>query len=219
MHEMATTEAVDRLRWGPDASCGIARLLTAIDRQASAAAGTLAAHPPLTDGSELLSELAAERRELRRQLGALRDSVSRAPSRSEGDRSLLHADLATLLSFAKTLRSDAETWRAALEAGLEEVARLEAAARRERQRLTAECEQLMRARDALQSRIDETARRIARDAGGEYRRTFPCFPLGEAATVCSLKVLCPRRGFHLEKRWLVTLDDAHDQVIIRRSYV
>jgi hypothetical protein len=132
---------------------------------------------------------------------------------------LLRADLATLLSFAKSLRSDAEAWRAALEAGLEDMARRAVTARQERERLAAEREALVQKRDALQSRIVATADSIVRDTGGEYRRTLPCFTLTDALTVCSLKVSRPRRGFRPEKRWLVTLSDSREEVVVRRAYV
>ena len=74
--------------------------------------------------------------ELRRQLGALRASVAQAQARSEGDATLLRAELATLLSFAKTLAADSITWRADFAAGLRELERREAAARAQRERLT-----------------------------------------------------------------------------------
>jgi hypothetical protein len=129
----------------------------------------------------------------------------------------LRAELATLLSFAKTLRGDVETWRTAFEDRLKELERQETAAREERERLTAEGQALMRQRDALQSMIDETARRIAQENGGDCRKTLPVFRLGEALTVCSAAVLSPRKGFRSQKYWLVTLNVPRDQVRVRRS--
>lgn len=158
-----------------------------------------------------------EHKELRRQLDSLHEHVVRAPSRSQ-DRPALRAEFATLLSFAKTLRADAKTWRKAFEDELKELERQETAAREERHRLAAERETLMRRRDALQSTIDETAGRIAQGTGGDCRRTLPLFRLGEALTVCSIVVLSPRKRFRTRKHWLVTLNDARDQVRVRRSY-
>jgi hypothetical protein len=135
----------------------------------------------------------------------------------------LRAELATLLSFAKTLRTDAQHWRMAFEDGLKELERQETAAREERKRLVAERkrlvaerETLLRRRDALQQTIDEAAGRIARENGGDCRRTLPVFRLGEALTVCSVTVLSPRRGFRSQKCWIVTLNDARDQMRVRR---
>ena len=143
--------------------------------------------------------------------------MARATTRSQ-DQPALRAELATLLSFAKTLRTDAETWRTAFEDGLKELERQETAAREERERLAAERETLMRRRDALRFTIDETARRIAQEYGGDCRRTLPVFRLGEALTVCSVTVLSPRKGLRSQKCWFVTLNDSRDQVRVRRSY-
>ncbi len=196
----------------------IARIRVAIEREQSAADRLLSDHPSTAWGREPRWRL-TEYRELRRQLAALRKSVSKAPARSEGDPALLRADLATLMSFAKTLRSDAKNWRAGLEEGLREIARQDAAAQRERARLAAERTASIRHRDKLQAEIDETAKRMARDSGADYRRVFPCFAFGEALTVCSLKVAVPGSGLRREKRWLVTLNDSQDQVVVRRAYV
>ena len=59
---------------------------------------------------------------------------------------------------------------------------------------------------------------MARDTGGEYRRTFPCIALDETVTVCSVWVLCPRSRPWPAQRWLVTLDGARDQVLVKRCY-
>jgi hypothetical protein len=192
----------------------ISRLRASIDREAAAVAKTLNDRPSTPDA---YTGGWVEHKELRRQLDALHEHVGRAPSRSQ-DRPALRAEFATLLSFAKTLRTDAKTWRKAFEDGLKELERRETAAREERERLAAERETLMRRRNALQFTIDETAGRIAQGNGGDCRRTLPLFRLGEALTVCSIVVLSPRRSFRSRKHWLVTLNDSRDQVRVRRSY-
>jgi hypothetical protein len=193
----------------------IARLRRSIGREAAAV------HKALNDRRSAFDDESPrwvrEHKELRRQLDALHEHVARAPSRSQDQREL-RADLATLLSFAKTLRSDAETWRTAFEDALEELARKEAAAREERERSAAEHERLLLWREALQSTIHETAGRIAQQNGGDCRNTLPVFRLGEALTVCSVVVLSPRNWFRTDRDWLVTLNDSRDQVRVRRSY-
>jgi type VI protein secretion system component VasK len=179
----------------------IAQLRAAIDREAAATDVMLSEHP--STSADL-----ADHRELRRQLAALHTEVARALCQSQAQPAL-RAELATLLSFARTLRTDAEAWRAALQAGLKALAR-------ERQASAAEREALLRRRDDLQSSIDAAAARIARDNGGECRGTMPCFPLGEAVNVCSVTVLSPRRRLRLQRPWLVTLNDARDEVLVRR---
>jgi hypothetical protein len=159
----------------------------------------------------------AEHEELRRQLGALDEHVAQAPARSQ-DPPDLRAEFATLLCFATTLRIDAESWRAAFEAGLRELEREERAARGERERSAVERAMLMSRRDALQSTIDETAARIAQENGCDCRNTLPVFRLGEALTVCSVVVLSATRWFAPRPDWLVTLDDARDHVRVTRSY-
>jgi len=200
-----------------DVVSDIARLRAEIQREAVTTDATLDARPSVS-AAEYRQWGLTEYRELIIQLSALHESVAEARSRSHGDLALLRADLATLLSFAKTLRTDAENWRAAFEHGLEEHARQEAAARQERERLAAADEALVRQRDALQAGIDETAKRMAQDSAGECRRTLPVFRLGEAVTICSSIVSSPRRGFRSEKRWLVTLNDSRDHVVVRRAY-
>jgi hypothetical protein len=201
-----------------DLAGDIGRLAAAIASEASSIDRTLGEHPCRFEGGDLLWSGQTQHRELRRQLGALRGSVTRAQERSEGDATLLRAELATLLSFAKTLAADSLTWRGDFEAGLRELERREAAAREQRERLTAEREVLIGRRDALQANIDRAARLIAAGSGGEYRRTVPCVALGERVTVVSQWVLCPRKGLRSEKHWLVTLDGAGDQVLVRRCY-
>ena len=126
----------------------IARLRVSIAHEAAAVDKTLNDHPSASD-DDYPRWGWVEHKELRRQLSALHEHVARAPSNSQ-DRRELRAELATLLSFAKTLGADAETWRAALRHGLKELERKETAAREERERLAAEREVLMRRRDALQ---------------------------------------------------------------------
>ena len=193
------------------------RLQDQIGHEAAAAARTLNRSLSRSEGGYLPAEL-AERRELRRQLAALRDNVSEAHSRSGHDPGWWRAELATLLSFARTLRCDAEAWRARFDERLRGIALDRAAARRARARSTAERAPVIRRRDDLQSKIDQTAMRIADETGGEHRRTFPCIALDETVTVCSVWVLRPRSRPWPAQRWLVTLDGAHDQVLVRRCY-
>lgn len=193
----------------------IARLRVSIGREAAAVDKTLNDHPSASD-DDYPRWGWVEHKELCRQLAALREYVARARSRSQDQREL-RAEFATLLCFAKTLRTDAETWRAALKDGLKERERNETAAREERERLAAEREALMRRRDALQSTIHETAGRIAQKNGGDCRNTLPVFRLGEALTVCSVVVLSTRKRFRSQAPWLVTLNDSRDQVRVRRT--
>ena len=192
----------------------LAWLRVSIGREAAAVDNALNDHPSASD-NDYPRWGWVEHRELSRQLDALHGHVARAPFRTR-DQLDLRAELATLLPFAKTLRTDAEAWRAALADGLDEVERAEAAAREERERLAAEREALIRRRDALQFTIDQTAGRIAQESGGDCRRTLPLFRLGEALTVCSVAVLSPRRWFRFQKDWLVTLNDSRE-VRVRRT--
>ena len=192
----------------------IARWRDSIDREAAAVEKTLNDHRS-TSEDDYPRWGWAEHKELSRQLAALHECVARARSRSQ-DQLALRAEFATLLSFAKTLRTDAETWRAAFEGGLRELELQETATRQERERLAAEREALMRRRDALQFTIDEAAERVAQENGGDCRRTIPVFRLGEAVTVCSVSVLSPRKGFRSQKCWLVTLNHSRDQVRVTR---
>ena len=192
----------------------IARLEVSIDRAAAATERTLAGHPPVArdDGSR---PLPADHQELCRQLGALRERVAVAERRDEGPQAL-RAELATLLSFARTLQADADKWCSALQDEIDELERQKAAGRAQQQRLAAERENLVRRRDALQLTILETAARLAQRSRGECRRTVPVFSLAEGLTVCSVSVCCRRRGLRVAERWLVTLDRTHD-VLIRRE--
>jgi hypothetical protein len=193
----------------------ITRLRVSIDGEAAAVDKTLKAHPSTSQDGYPRSGC-AQHRELRRQLAGLHERVAAARSRSQ-DQLALRAELATLLSFAKTLRTDAETWRAALEDGLKELERQETETRQERDRVAAEREALIQRRDALQVAIDETAERMAQKNGGDCRRTIPVFGLGEALTVYSTAVLSPRKRFRSQKWWLVTLNDSRDRVRVRRG--
>jgi hypothetical protein len=193
----------------------IARLRVSIGREAGAVDKALYDHPSASEDDYPRWGF-VEHGELRRQLDALHAHMARAPLRSR-DQLDLRAELATLLPFARTLRADAEAWRAALQDGLEEVEREHAAAREERERLGAEREALTRRRDALQFTIEKTAGSIARENGGDCRHTLPVFRLGEALTVCSVAVLSPRRRFRFQSNWVVTLNGSRDQVLVRRS--
>jgi chromosome segregation ATPase len=189
----------------------IARLKAAIERSAAATEMGLAGGLPASVDLSRSEHLA----ELRRQLAALRERVAVAEERDEGP-GALRAELATLLSFARTLESDAEDWRSALEARVRDVERQRIAAANERERAVAEHERLLRRRDALQSTILQTGARMAQQYRGECRRTLPVFTLWDGLTVCSVSVSCPRRGFRFPKQWLVTLSGSQD-VLIRRE--
>lgn len=193
----------------------IARLTISIHRAAAATEMTLTEHLSASDDDDPRSPL-VEHRELRRQLAALRDRVARAQHGSE-EPGALRAELATLLFFAKTLQADADIWRAALKQRLEELERKRIAERRQRERLAAQREELVRRRDALRFTIGQTAARMAQQNGGECRRTLPVFSLGEGLTVCSVSVSWPRRGFRCAKRWLVTLNGSRSDVLVRRE--
>jgi hypothetical protein len=158
----------------------------------------------------------AERRELCRQLSALRQHVATARSCIQ-DPWELRAELATLLSFGKTLHGDALTWRAAREEAVRELERRQAAARREWERLAPQRRELARRRDALQLSIDETARRLMQAHGGEARRTPPVFAFAEGITVCSVSVAGPRSPLRPWKRWLVTFNESRDGARVRRQ--
>lgn len=192
----------------------IARLEASIDRIAAATENVLAVDRPARadDGSR---PLPAEHRELCRQLEALRERVALAADRNE-DPPALRAELATLLSFARTLHADADHLRAALDDRARELERQRTAARREQERSAAELDELARRRDDLQLTILQTAVRMAQQNRGECRRTLPVFTLGEGLTVCSVSVSRPRRWFRFAEYWLVTLNRSHD-VLIRRE--
>lgn len=201
-----------------DVNSEIATLTAAIEREAASADRMLNEHPSATE-DDYPRWGVAEYRELNRQLATLGECVARARSRGE-DRRLVRAELATLLSFARTLGADAGAWRSALADGLREVERQRAAAREEHDRLAAQRLALVRRREALQSQIDQTANWMAQDIGGsDCRRTMPIFKLAADLSVCSVSVTSPRRGLRPGKSWLVTLNDSRKEVIVRRSYV
>jgi hypothetical protein len=193
----------------------IGRLRLSIDRAAAATEITLAGHPGAAEDDDPGSPL-AQQKELCRQLAALRERVAVAEYGNKDPRAL-RSELATLSFFAKTLQADADSWRSTLEGRIKELERQRTAARRERERLAAEREKLVRRRDALQLRIVQMAARMAQRDGGECRRTLPVFTLGEGLTVCSVSVSCPRKGLRFAKRWLVTLGDSRDDVLVRRE--
>jgi hypothetical protein len=195
-----------------DLPAEIAALRAAIDREADATRCLLREPLVSKTGSEQ-----GELTELDRQLSALRAYVARALGGDEGPLAL-RAELATLLAFAKMLRADAEACFAAFDEARRGIERREQEAHAERERLAAERGALVRRRDALQAEIDQTAANMSREAGGEHRRTVPVLTLAAGVTVCSAAVLHPRRRFRYDERWLVTLDDARHQVVIRRSY-
>lgn len=199
----------------PEVVSEIARLRVSIGREATAVVEALNHHPSACE-PDYPRWGSAEHAELRRQLDALDKHMARAPSRSRDERDL-RAEFATLLCFAKILRADAEAWRAGLDDGLREIERKEAAERKERERLAAERERLVRRRDALQTTIHETAGLIAQDSHGECRTTLPVFMLADALTVCSVVVLSPVKWFRPQPDWLVTLNDSRDQVRVRRT--
>jgi hypothetical protein len=192
----------------------LTRLRASIDHAAAATEITLAGPTPASEDDDPRSPV-ADQNELWRQLGALRERVALAEYRNEGPRAL-RAELATLLFFARRLKADADDWRSALEEQIKELGRKKTAARKERESLAEERDELVRRRDALQLTILQTAARVAQQYRGECRRTVPVFTLGEGLTICSVSVSCPRRGFRFAKQWLVTLTGSHD-VRVRRE--
>jgi len=193
----------------------VARLRFLIDRAAAATESTLARHPPASEDDDPRSPR-AEHQELCRQLAALRERVALAEYVNEGPRAL-RGELATLLFFAETLQDDAVGWRSTLEERIKELERRSAAARRERDRLAAEREKLVRRRDALRLGVHRAAARLAEQGGGGCRNTVPVFTLAEGLTVCSVSVSWPRKGLQLAKHWLVTLNDSRDDVTVVRT--
>jgi hypothetical protein len=191
----------------------VARLRASIDRAAAATELMLAGRARASEDDDAGSP-GAERKELRRQLAALRERVAAAEDGNE-DSWTLRAELATLLFFAKTLQADADGWRSTLEARVKEFERQRTAELRERARLAAERERLVRHRDGLQLEIVQTAARFAWRNSGDCRRTVPVFTLGEGLTVCSVSVFCPGKRLRFRKLWLVTLNGAHGDVVVR----
>jgi chromosome segregation ATPase len=190
-------------------------LRASIDREVLAITSALS-NAGLALGDDEPGTGAAEHLELRRQLGAVRDRVAAAGSQIADPREL-RAELATLLSFACTLRTDAEALLARLRERVEELAREQAAARLARQRHAAEREELIRRRDALQARIVQAAGGIAAGDDTECRGTVPVIRLDEDLTVCSMGVATPKRRLRSRRFWLVTLTESRDDVLVRRT--
>jgi hypothetical protein len=182
----------------------IAQLHAAIGGAAAATEIMLAGHPPQADHQELC-----------RQLAALRERVAQAQQRDDG-LAALRAELATLLSFARTLQADADTWQAALADRARDLERQQAAELREQEQSDRERESLVRRRETLQSTILQTAARMAQETRGEWRRTLPVITLCEGLTVCSVSVSFPRRGLRLAGQRLVTLSRSHN-LLVRRE--
>jgi multidrug resistance efflux pump len=151
--------------------------------------------------------------ELWGRLSSLRARAARAEAELADPREL-RAELATLSYFARTLRADAVAWRSTLHQALAELARQEAAARREREQAASERQALLQRRDLLQARIEQAAAEVAQ-AGGECRRTVPVIRLADKVTVASMTVSGPRRPFRATRLWLVTLGSDRDQVLVR----
>ena len=196
-------------------SSELAELRAAMDCQMTAIATALTVPPAEFEDDDRDVEL-AEHRELVRQLSALCDRVTRANAQLHDPREL-RAELATLLSFARTLRNDADSLRARLREVSEELTRQKLAARLERERRAAERDQALLRRDALEASIARTAEAIAQGDATECRRTVPVITLGQDVTVCSMGVASPRRRFRSRQFWLVTLTDTRDEVLARRS--
>jgi hypothetical protein len=190
-------------------SSEIAGLRTELERQAAVIGRLLD-----PTGQELEERECGERQELRRQLRALAQRVSHAADANPDPRAL-RAELATLLCFARTLRADSETWGTALQKRLEQLARAQAATLLEHERLAGWRRELRRRRDALETELEATANRMAHRSGGEWRRTLPVFRLGEGLTLCSITVSRPSRPFRSLRLWLVTLNPAWDEVLVR----
>ena len=192
----------------------VAELRGSIDGHEAAIVKALSG-PASTPADEDPARRLAEHRELVRQLSSLRERVLRASSQLT-DPAELRAELATLLFFAQTLRSDAEMLRARLREALAELERERAAERLRRQRLAAEREAAIRRRDSLRAKVGETAERIAAGDRTECRGTLPVISLGEGVTVCSMAVASPKRRFRARDYWLVTLTEG-DDVLVRRA--
>jgi chromosome segregation ATPase len=192
-----------------------ASLVSTIERADSAAEAALAHSLSAPDQHPAAHEL-PQHQELCRQLAALRRRLARARSELT-DPYALRAELATLAFFARTLREDAERWQATALEALQEIARREAALRREQERLAAKRRELTRRRDALQAAIDRTAAEVADGHRGEWRRTVPVIRLGDALSVSSITVSASKRPFGALRLWLVTLTEDRDRVLVRRD--
>ncbi len=196
----------------PDVTADIAALGASIESYAVAAESALThARPPSEPES---GREPPEQRELCRQLSALRHRVARARAELTDPRAL-RAELATLGFFAQTLQADADRWQARAHEALAELARREAAIRREQERLASQRDELLRRRDALQAEIDRTAAEMADGSQGECRRTVPVIQFADAVTVSSITVSTRRKPFRAMRLWLVTLSEDRDRVLIR----
>src|SRR5579859_1730953 len=162
---------------GADVAADIATLGASIDSDAEAAESAL--RHAIAVAEDEVAPKPPEHQELCRQLSALRHRVARAHSELIDPRAL-RAELATLGFFAQMLRADADRWQARAQEALAELARREAAIRREQERLAAERDELRRRRDALQAEIDRTAAEMADDTRGECRRTVPVIQFADA---------------------------------------
>lgn len=187
-------------------------LSSSIDRDTEAAASALEHVWPPAD--EERGRALPEHQELCRQLTALRLRVARARSELTTARAL-RSELATLGFFAQMLRADADRWQAGAQEVLAELARQEAAIRREQERQAARREELLLRRDALQEEIDRTAAEVADGTRGECRRTVPVIQFGDAVTVSSITVSTRRRLFRAMRLWLVTLSEDRNSVLVR----
>lgn len=194
---------------------GPAELRASIDRQVAAITAALHGAGAAVSG-EAESAEQSEHRELLRQLAALRDLLARA-DRDLDEPRVLRAELATLLSFATTLRIDAEDLEARRRQAIERAARLELAAREEGERLAAEREAALRRRDVLQAKVIQMAEGLARGDRRQCRRTVPVVALDREVTVCSVGVATPKRRFRPQQFWLVTLTEARDDVLAIRT--
>lgn len=193
----------------------VAELGVAIDREVAGIVVALSERAPALGDENPAGQL-TECQELVRQLGALRARVAQAGAQI-GDPRALRAELATLLFFATTLRSDAERLGERRREALEQLAREQRAACLESERLVAEREDALRRRDALQAKIVQTAERLTDGDRSDCRRTVPVITLGEGVTVCSVAVRSPKRRFRFRYFWLVTLTDARDGVLVIRT--
>lgn len=193
----------------------LAELPALIDSQVAAICAALDdAAPALAEAGPAGQD--AEHRELLRQLAALRDRVARARRELREPRAL-RAELATLLSFAGTLRADAESLRSARQETQELLAHAELAARQEGERLAAEREAALRLRDVLQAKVVQMAEWIACGDEHQCRRTVPVVALDSDVTVCSVGVATPKRRFRSRQFWLVTLSETRDDVLAIRT--
>jgi DNA repair exonuclease SbcCD ATPase subunit len=191
-------------------------LRASIDRQVAAITAALHGAGSTLSADADPADQAAEHRELLRQLAALRDRVARAQRELE-EPGVLRAELATLLSFAATLRADVENLQARRQQVIEALARAELVAREAGERLAAEREAALRRRDVLQAKVVQMAEGIARGDRHQCRRTVPVVALDRDVTVCSVGVATPKRRFRSQQFWLVTLTETRDDVLAIRT--